>query len=231
MGTHSLTSKYRSLPEALRASLVGTDYDMPSFGKADTDALRGYRVALVTTHGPELPEFDVPLSYLRQRGAGLDVITQDWLFDYQPEARGMVVLAQWLAVNVCVQADMRVSDASIEDYDAVITIGGAWNPILLRTDEAILNFIRGARNRGLLIASTCHGPQVLISMDALPPGTLATGVGDIKRDMANAGFDVLDDPIVYDEGQRLITSRDPNFLEGFCSEIGKRLVEVPPRNL
>jgi protease I len=115
---------------------------VPTFGEADAEALTGYHVALITTHGPELPEFDVPLNYLRERGAAVDVVTQDWLFDYQPEAPGMVVLAQWLAVNVCVQANKKVSDATIEDYDAVITIGGAWNPIMLRTDKVMLDFIR-----------------------------------------------------------------------------------------
>jgi hypothetical protein len=99
------------------------------FWNSRSENLKGYRVALVTTHGPELPEFDVPLHYLRDQGASVDVVTQDWLFDWQPEAPGMVVLAQWLAVNVCVQADKKVPDTKIEDYDAVITIGGAWNPM------------------------------------------------------------------------------------------------------
>ena len=40
----------------------------------------------------------------------------------------MVVLAQWLAVNVCAQADKKVSEARIQNYDAIIIIGGAWNP-------------------------------------------------------------------------------------------------------
>lgn len=234
MGSHALAAKYLPIPEALRARLVGTDYTLPDFGIADPESLKGYRVALVTTHGPELPEFDVPLNYLRDRGASVDVVTQDWLFDSQPEGPGMVVLAQWLAVNVCVKADKRVSDARIEDYDAVVTIGGAWNPIMLRGDEVVLDFIRAAQSRGLLIASICHGPQLLISANAFPSGTLATGVSDIRGDMANAGFrlsDEADDPVVCDEDQRLITSPGPDALKEFCDEIGRRLLEVPPRAL
>jgi protease I len=229
MGSHALTSKYLPVPEVLRARLVGEDYALPIFVTADPKSLKGYRVALVTTHGPELPEFDVPLNYLRDRGASVEVVTQDWLFDWQPEAPGMVLLAQWLAVNVCVQADKKVSDAKIENYDAVITIGGAWNPIMLRTDEAILKFIRDAKNRHLLIASICHGPQLLISTKAFSIATRATGVSDIRIDMANAGFRVLDAPVVYDEDQRLITSPDPKALKEFCEELGRRLLEVPPR--
>lgn len=225
MSSHALTSKYDSIPEALRAKLIGGDYKIPDFELAEPESLKGYRVALVTTHGPELPEFDIPVNYLRDRGASVEVITQDWLFDYQPEAPGTVVIAQWLAVNVCVQTDKKVSDANIEDYDAVILIGGAWNPIMLRTDESILNFLRSAYSRKLLIASICHGPQVLISAKIFPKGTCATGVDDIRIDLENAGFTVLkEEDVVYDESQRLITSPNPKTasMKAFCEEIGKQ---------
>ncbi len=134
MGSRSLTVNYRPVSAALRARLVGTAYQLPDFGAPNPESLKGYRAALVTTHGPERPEFDVPLNYLRSRGASVEVVTQDWLFDWQPEARGAVALVQWLTVNVCAQADKKVSDAKIEEYDVVIIIRGAWNPIMLRTD-------------------------------------------------------------------------------------------------
>ncbi len=223
--THALTAKYSPVPEALKGKLVGDDYPLPEFGAADPKSLTGYRVALVTTHGPELSEFHVPVTYLRDRGATVDVVTQDWVFGL-PEAPGMVVLAQWLAVNVCVRADKKVSDAKIEDYDAVVTIGGAWNPIMLRTDDKILDFIREAKDRKLLIASICHGPQLLISAGVFPPGTQATGVSDIRLDMTNAGFRVVECPVVYDKEQRLISSPNPKALKEFCEEISRRLPEV-----
>jgi protease I len=228
MGSHALTAKYEEVPEALRVKLVGEDYVLPDFGLPDPTSLRGYRAALITTHGPELPEFDIPLKYLRDRGASVDVVTQDWLFDWQPEAPGWVVLAQWLAVNVCVKADKKVSAAKVEDYDAVIIIGGAWNPIMLRTDGDVINFIRNARSRNLLLASICHGPQVLISADVFPRGTLAIGVDDIRQDMINTGFTVVNEPVVYDKGQRLITSPNPKALKEFCEELGARMREVSP---
>src|SRR5947199_9095263 len=101
MSSHTLTANYKPVPEALRAGLVGVDYKLPDFGAPDPASLKDCQVALVTTHGPELPEFDIPLNYLRDRGASVDVVTQDWLFDWQPAAPGAVVLAQWLAINVC----------------------------------------------------------------------------------------------------------------------------------
>src|SRR5262245_30262505 len=109
--SHSLATKYPPLPDELRSALVGKPYPLPVFGPADPESLKGYRVALLTTHGPELPEFDVPLTYLRDRGADVEVLTQDWLFDWQPQGPGLVVLAQWIAANVCAKADKKVSDA------------------------------------------------------------------------------------------------------------------------
>ena len=225
MLSHQLATRYQAVSTDLRDSLVGTSYTLPEFEYQGLERLKGFRVALVTTHGAELPEFHVPLHYLRDRGASVEVVTQDWLFDSQEgKESGMVVLAQFLAINVCVKADKRISDAKIEDYDAVIILGGAWNPIMLRTDRQVLNFIGEAHKRRILIASICHGPQVLISTQAFPAGTRATGVKDIRGDLTNAGFVVEDKPVVYDECEQLITSPnpEPEALKAFCEEIGKR---------
>lgn len=225
MHSHELTARYQTIPAVLRESLVGTSYRLPEFESHDPESLKGFRAALVTTHGPELPEFHVPVSYLRDRGASVEVVTPNWLFDHQKsESTGMVVLVQWLAVNVSVKADKKISAAKIDDYDAVIILGGAWNPIMLRTDQDILEFIRDAHRRKVLIAAICHGPQVLISSKVFPAGTRATGVEDIRQDLTNAGFLVADGAVVYDEAHRLITSPNPETesLKAFCEEIGKQ---------
>lgn len=224
MYSHKLTTHYQAISAAMRDSLVGTNYFLPEFEKQGSEHLKGFRAAIVTTHGPELPEFHVPLHYLRDRGASVEVVTQDWLFDPQRgDSVGMVMLCQFLAVNIYVMANKKISDAKVEDYDAVIVLGGAWNPIMLRTDAQILTFIREAHRRHILIASICHGPQVLISSKAFPKGTRATGVEDIQCDLENAGFVVEDRPVVYDESELLITSPNPQTeaLKAFCEEIGK----------
>jgi protease I len=204
MYSHELATKYHPIPPAL--SFVGTNYLLPEFRDMNPE-LTGFRAALVTSHGPELPEFHVPVRYLRDRGALVDVVTNDWIFDDQPgEASGMVVLAQFLTANVCVRADKRLSNVSAADYDAVIILGGAWNPIILRSKDAVLEFIRDSYDRRMLIAAICHGPQVLVSAKVFPARTRATGVEDIRVDLRNAGFVVVEDrPVVYDENERLIT--------------------------
>jgi protease I len=229
MNSNDLPNKfpeYLPIPEESKNQLVGKGYVLPKFEDQGSEYLKGLRVALITTHGPELPEFHVPVNYLRDRGASVEVITPDWLFDPEEwEAVGMVVLAQWLAVNVCVRADKKISDAKIGDYDAIIIIGGAWNPIMLRADGSILSFISSAYRHRLLIAAICHGPQVLISTKIFPDRTRITGVDDIRDDLRNAGFLVVDhQPVVYDKDQRLITSPNPETesLKQFCEEIGKQ---------
>lgn len=231
MNSHDLTAHYLPLPPTLADRLVGGNYVLPEFEQQDAEYLKGFRAVVLTTHGPELPEFHVPVTYLRERGASVDVVTPDWLFNSKDLGlnAGLVVLAQWLAVKVCVKADKPISDAKVEDYHAVIILGGAWNPIMLRTEESVLQFIRSAHENGALIAAICHGPQVLINANIRPDGTRIflegthiTGVDDIRIDLKNAGFIVEDKPVVVDEVQRLITSPNPGTesIKQFCLEIG-----------
>src|SRR4051794_23077676 len=97
MRSHELVECYDPVPATLKVSLLGESYELPEFDDQSPERFKGRRVALITTHGPELPEFHVPLQYLRDQGASVDVVTQDWVFDSQEgEASGMVVLAQFL---------------------------------------------------------------------------------------------------------------------------------------
>jgi hypothetical protein len=66
MHSHELVTRYQVVPTTLRDNLVGTSYLLPEFEDQDLELLKGFRVALVTTHGSELPEFHVPLHYLRE---------------------------------------------------------------------------------------------------------------------------------------------------------------------
>jgi hypothetical protein len=75
------------------------------------------------------------------------------------------------------------------------------------------------------------------SSEAFPPGTQATSVSDVRIDLVNAGYRLLDGPdnpddydkahpVVYEEDQRLITSPNPKALKEFCEQISARLLEV-----
>ncbi|MBK9141560.1 MAG: DJ-1/PfpI family protein [Candidatus Melainabacteria bacterium] len=229
-GSHSLALRYKRVPASL--DTVGTDYPLPEFGEADPHWLEGARVLVISADGPELPELDVPINYLRQRGAIVDLAGQDWIFQYRDPA-GHIVIAEWLSDRICIQADLRLSDVKIEDYDALFVPGGAWNPDMLRTDATALSLVRRAGELGILVVSLCHGPQVIISAAFDAPdgetcfpskGVEITGTGSIRRDLANAGFVVFHDrATVYDAAAGLLTARDPNDLGALCEEFGRLL--------
>jgi len=238
--SHELAAKYERVPESLDTR--GKNYKLPVFKKANKSALKGKRVVIISADGPELPELDVPMQYLKARGVEVKLAGQNWIFkDREPS--GYIVIAQWLADNICVKADLALKDVRVAEwddranvfknnYDAIFIPGGAWNPDMLRTDEDALRIVREARAHGVLIVSLCHGPQVLISAArsdpngqvVFPRGTLITGVQSIRADLDNAGFTVHDrEPIVYDLTSRLLTARDPSDLGPLCEEMGRLL--------
>lgn len=227
-GSHSLVNRLTRRPHSLDSR--GTDYPLPQFGEADPNQLKGLRALMLLADGGELPEIIVPLNYLRARGATVDVVGQNWIFQYRDPA-GLIVIAQWLADDYVIKADKRMADVDISQYDLVIIPGGAWNPIMLSTDGDALRLVRQAHEQGLLLASLCHGPQVIAHAAFDAPegqrnfpaqGINITAAGDVRLMLRLAGFIVHNDrATVFDPSVNLLTSRDPNDLHAFCLEIGR----------
>ena len=65
-----------------------------------------------------------------------------------------------------------------------------------------------------------HGPLVLIDTDDLNGRTL-TGVLNVRKDLSNAGAQVVDESVVVDNN--IVTSRTPDDLDDFNREIVKQL--------
>ncbi|MBF0406403.1 MAG: DJ-1/PfpI family protein [Candidatus Riflebacteria bacterium] len=192
----------------------GMPYNVSEVPVADKDSLKNIRIAIVAAHGFEEIEGTYPIRHMLKRGATVDVITPDWIKD-------RVMAVQFLKPSIWIPVDKQISQAKPEDYDAIIIPGGAWNPIIMRTDGAILDFIRKAFGMNKLIASVCHGPQVLINA-GIVNGRNVTGVGDIRIDLKNAGGNVIEDrPVVLD--RNLLTSRDPNDMAEFSKAIEEYL--------
>jgi protease I len=249
-GSHSLAEKYMLVPGS--ANTRGDPYPLPVFPDDQPDSLAGARVLFVSADGPELPEPDIPMEYLKARGATVNLAGQDWIFKYRRPA-GYIVIAEWLSDNIGIKADLSLKDVNIERYDAIFIPGGAWNPDMLRIDGDALKVIREAYERGLMIVSLCHGPQVLISTNAAGPtiflpGTRLTGVKNIRIDLENAKFVIEepeftkklsshDDPEkvpslpVYDEKCRLLTARNPFDLGPLCEEMGSKLKQRISNNV
>ena len=176
-------------------------------------AISDAKILLISTHGFEQSELEFPRDQLRAKGAKLHVATPDgnpikgWEgSDWGREA----------------EADAKISDVSVEDYDALVIPGGQINPDLLRVDEDVLELVRAFHDQGKTIAAVCHAPWVLIEAGILK-GRDATSYHSIKTDVINAGANWKDEAVVVD--QAIITSRQPDDLKAFVSKIVEEIEE------
>jgi protease I len=174
-------------------------------------SLAGKNVAVVTDSLYEDLEVWYPIIRLREAGAEVKVLGL-----HEP---GKVLKSEH---GYEVREDMPISDARAEDFDAVVLPGGM-APDELRRHEDVLQFMRKADEKNKVIASICHGAQILISA-GLIKGRKMTAVDSIKADLINAGANYVDQELVHDGN--LISSRTPEDLAAFGEEIVSTLSQV-----
>lgn len=117
------------------------------------------------------------------------------------------------------QEGLSIKKAKTEDFDAVVIPGG-YAPDILRRHKEVNNFVRDMYNKGKFVAAICHGGWVLVSAGILRDKKV-TGFYAIKDDLMNAGAEFMDKEVVVDDN--LITSRNPDDLPAFCSQLIKKL--------
>jgi deglycase len=115
--------------------------------------------------------------------------------------------------------ELSLRDAKISELDGVIIPGG-YAPDILRRHAEVNTFVRNMHEKGKLVAAICHAGWVLISA-GIVKGKKATSFFAIKDDMINAGAVFIDKEVVVDGN--LITSRTPDDLPAFCTQIIKYL--------
>src|SRR4051794_12298127 len=173
-----------------------------------TGELSGRKVAILATDGVEEVELLKPRDALEDAGAQTEVVSLD-----SGEIQAMnsdVEEASKIAV------DREVSDASADDYDALLLPGGTTNPDHLRMDQDAVAFVRAFVETGKPVGVICHGPWTLVEADVVRGRTL-TSWPSLRTDIRNAGGNVVDEEVVVDDG--LISSRGPDDLPAFCKAI------------
>jgi protease I len=166
------------------------------------------RVAILIEQQVEDAEFQIPYNALKKAGAEVVVLGSRMNEEYQGKQGKLTV-----------KPDGTTTEARAQEFDAVIIPGGA-APDRMRTNAKTVRFVADAIAAGQWVAAVCHGPQVLIEGDLLR-GRRATGFKAIRKDMQNAGAEVLDESLVVDGN--LITSRRPGDLPIFTTAILTRL--------
>lgn len=194
--------------------------------------LSGKRVVICTAHEFEDVEVLFPLMRLSEEGARVTVATlpKDAPAHFHPRSYsptkpitgrfGSTIPFMVLEEGVR-WVHKEIPELSADEFDAVVIPGG-FAPDYLRLDEATLTFVAEMHSRGKWVTAICHGPQVLISVDAVKgtdtvSGRNVTAYAAVRDDIKNAGSTYHDVPAVTDGN--VITGRSPDDLPEFCLSI------------
>jgi protease I len=178
------------------------------------DELRGRVVAILAADGVEQVELEQPRQAVEQAGARTELLS---IKSGEIQATNHDIhLADRFPV------DRQVSQASVDDYDALILPGGTTNPDNLRQDSAAVSFVRDFFAAGKPVGVICHGPWTLVEADVVRGRTL-TSFPSVRTDIRNAGGNVVDQEVVTDQG--LVSSRGPHDLPAFCAKIVEEFAE------
>ncbi len=88
-------------------------------------------------------------------------------------------------------------DEILEEYQFFVIPGGVKALEKLRQEEQVLRFVNAWNEKNKVIASTCHGAQLLISSRVVT-GRQLSGYYSIRDDINNAGASYMDAPAVVD---------------------------------
>ena len=91
----------------------------------------------------------------------------------------------------------------IDEYDLMIIPGGVKSLEKLRQNTMVIELIHKWNQKDKIIASTCHGAQLLISAKVTKGKTIAA-YPSIKDDILNSGAQYSSSPVVVDKN--IITS-------------------------
>ena len=174
--------------------------------------LSGKRVAMFVEDEFEDRELTGPVEALRAAGATVLLVGPVAGAEYKGK-RGTAV----------VKSDIAAGAAKLKDFDAVVIPGGH-APDKMRMRHAMVDLAREAMEAGKPVAAICHGPQVLISANALRGRTL-TCWPSIAIDVKNAGGLYVDKPVVEDGN--VITSRKVDDVPVFAEAIIRAVSGVP----
>lgn len=114
-----------------------------------------------------------------------------------------------------VPVNKLISEVTAADYDLLLLPGGK-APAAIRNIPAVQEIARTFMTEGKPVAAICHGPQILISANALR-GRKATCYKEVMTELREAGTQYEDSEVVVDGN--LVTSREPRDLPAFCREM------------
>jgi len=176
--------------------------------------LSGKTVAfLVAPEGVEQIELTEPWEAVKQAGGMPQLISTD---------AGEIQAFNHLDKGDTFPVDRTVSEASPDDFAALVLPGGVANPDFLRSDRDAVAFTKSFFEQNKPVAAICHAPWTLVGADVLR-GRTVTSWPSLQTDIRNAGATWVDEEVVTD--RNLITSRKPDDLKAFNAALVDKFAE------
>jgi len=180
------------------------------------NTLRGRKFAILAADGVERVELGIPREAIQNAGGETELLSLETgdiqARDNDLERAGVFTV------------ERLVTDASVDDYDALLLPGGTVNPDKLRIDDTAVAFVRAFVESGKPVATICHGPWTLVEAGVVKGRTL-TSYPSVQTDLTNAGAIVRDEKVVVDGN--LISSRSPDDLPAFCDALVDAFAQSP----
>lgn len=118
-------------------------------------------------------------------------------------------------------SDITISEATVEDYDAILLLGGR-APEYLRHDQQLLELVRKFHVGGKWVFAICHGIQILVAA-GLAKGRRLTCYENVRNEVEMAGGTYSTEQTVRD--RKMVTAQTWQSHPEFYREVFRCLRE------
>ena len=176
-------------------------------------AIEQSRILIIATDGFEQSELFEPRQKLMDAGATVTLASPatDPIQGMEHDKKGETIAP-----------DITLDAVQIGDYDGLVLPGGVANPDRLRMEDRAVEIVEAFFQDEKPVAAICHAPWLLIEAGVVEGRTM-TAFNSIRTDLRNAGADVVDEPVVVDQG--LVTSRNPDDIPAFNAKMNEEFAE------
>jgi protease I len=175
--------------------------------------LQGKKILLIIAfHDFQDHEYGKTREILENQGAEIKVASSE-----KPEAQGKF--------GTRVKVDLLLSETKVEEFEAVVFIGGP-GAVDYREDPEALRLAKEAFSQNKILAAICIAPTILARAGVLQgkKATVWSGPGDKEpiRILEEEGAAFVDQEVVQDG--KIITANGPGAAEAFAETISRLLV-------
>lgn len=130
----------------------------------------------------------------------------------KPKARGML--------GGTAIADLRLTEVVVENYDAVIFVGGSGSSVYFN-DATALSIAKEAFGRGKVVGAICIAPVILANAGVLKGKNATVWDGDLVKQIESKGGKFVKRSVVVDGN--VVTANGPQAAREFGKAIARLL--------